>query len=84
LRLLKTLQREDLNPIDRARAFMRLHTEFGFTHAEIGKKMGKSREYVSNSLRLLALPQDIMMALARTKDFRRAYTTVDDVVRSTR
>lgn len=65
--IIENLQREDLNPIDRARAFMRLHTEFGFTHAEIGKKMGKSREYVSNSLRLLALPQDIMMALQERK-----------------
>lgn len=67
LAIIENLQREDLNPIDRARAFMRLHTEFGFTHAEIGKKMGKSREYVSNSLRLLALPQDIMIALGERK-----------------
>jgi ParB family chromosome partitioning protein len=67
LAIIENLQREDLNPIDRAWAFMRLHSEFGFTHAEIGKKMGKSREYVSNSLRLLALPQDIMTALAERK-----------------
>ncbi len=67
LAIIENLQREDLNPIDRARAFMRLHTEFGFTHAEIGKKMGKSREYVSNSLRLLAMPQDIMTALSERK-----------------
>lgn len=65
--IIENLQREDLNPIDRARAFMQLHTEFGLTHAEIGKKMGKSREYVSNSLRLLALPQDIMDALGERK-----------------
>ncbi len=64
LAIIENLQREDLNPIDRARAFMQLHAEFGFTHAEIGKKMGKSREYVSNSLRLLAMPQDIMEALS--------------------
>ncbi len=67
LAIIENLQREDLNPIDRAWAFMRLHSEFGFTHAEIGKKMGKSREYVSNSLRLLALPQDIMTALQERK-----------------
>jgi ParB family transcriptional regulator, chromosome partitioning protein len=67
LAIIENLQREDLNPIDRAWAFMRLHQEFGFTHAEIGKKMGKSREYVSNSLRLLALPQDIMVALQERK-----------------
>ncbi len=67
LAIIENLQREDLNPIDRARAFMQLHTEFGFTHAEIGKKMGKSREYVSNSLRLLAMPQDIMEALSERR-----------------
>lgn len=67
LAIIENLQREDLNPIDRAWAFMRLHSEFGFTHAEIGKKMGKSREYVSNSLRLLALPQEIMTGLAERK-----------------
>jgi ParB family chromosome partitioning protein len=67
LAIIENLQREDLNPIDRARAFMQLHTEFGFTHAEIGKKMGKSREYVSNSLRLLAMPQEIMEALSERR-----------------
>lgn len=63
LAIIENLQREDLNPIDRARAFARLADEFGLTHAQIGKKMGKSRAYVSNSLRLLQLPQDIMDAL---------------------
>ena len=63
LAIIENLQREDLNPIDRARAFARLADEFGLTHAQIGKKMGKSRAYVSNSLRLLQLPQDIMEAL---------------------
>jgi ParB family chromosome partitioning protein len=67
LAIIENLQREDLNPIDRARAFMQLHAEFGFTHAEIGKKMGKSREYVSNSLRLLAMPQEIMEALSERR-----------------
>lgn len=67
LAIIENLQREDLNPIDRATAFMRLHTEFGFTHGEIGKKMGKSREYVTNSLRLLTMPQDIMTALSERK-----------------
>lgn len=63
LAIIENLQREDLNPIDRAMAFEKLGTEFGFSHAEIGKKMGKSREYVSNSLRLLQLPDDIRQAL---------------------
>ena len=67
LAIIENLQREDLNPIDRARAFLRLAEEFTLTHAQIGKKMGKSREYVSNSLRLLQLPQEIMDGLQAKK-----------------
>jgi len=67
LAIIENLQREDLNPIDRARAFLRLHEEFGLTHSEVGKKMGKSREYVSNTLRLLSLPQEIMDALGEKR-----------------
>lgn len=67
LAIIENLQREDLNPIDRARAFARLVEEFGFKHVQIGQKMGKSREYVSNSLRLLSLPQEIQSALSTGK-----------------
>lgn len=67
LAIIENLQREDLNPIDRARAFLRLQDEFKFTHSEIGAKMGKSREYVSNTLRLLTLPQEVVDALAEKK-----------------
>ncbi len=63
LAIIENLQREDLNPVDRARAFERLANEFGFKHSQIAEKVGKSREYVSNSLRLLALPSDILDAL---------------------
>lgn len=67
LAIIENLQREDLNPIDRADAFLRLHEEFKLTHGDIGKKMGKSREYVSNTLRLLNLPPEIRAALAERK-----------------
>ncbi|HXK38072.1 MAG TPA: ParB/RepB/Spo0J family partition protein [Candidatus Paceibacterota bacterium] len=67
LAIIENLQREDLNPVDRALSFARLANEFSLKHAEIAKKVGKSREYVSNSLRLLALPQDIMTALQTGK-----------------
>lgn len=67
LAIIENLQREDLNAVDRARAFMRLIDEFSLTHAEVGKKMGKSREYVSNSLRILQMPQDILDALQAGK-----------------
>jgi ParB family chromosome partitioning protein len=61
--IIENLQREDLNAIDRARAFERLAKEFNLNNVEIGKKVGKSREYVSNSLRLLSLPDEIQGAL---------------------
>lgn len=63
LAIIENLQREDLNPVDRAMAFARLANEFNLKHTEIAAKVGKSREYVSNTLRLLALPQDILDAL---------------------
>lgn len=65
LAIIENLQREDLNPIDRALAFNRLVSEFGLKHAEVGVRVGKSREYVSNTLRILLLPQDMQDALAR-------------------
>lgn len=65
LAIIENIQREDLNPIDRARAFDKLATEFKFKHAEIAKKVGKSREYVSNSIRILSLPEEIQNALSQ-------------------
>ena len=67
LAIIENLQREDLNSVDRARAFRRLVDEFGFKHAEIGKKVGKSREYVSNTLRILDLSEEILAALSSGK-----------------
>jgi len=64
LAIIENLQREDLNAIDRAKAFHRLYTEFGLKHNEIAKRVGKSREYVSNTLRILSLPQEMQDALA--------------------
>ncbi|MEK7107612.1 MAG: ParB/RepB/Spo0J family partition protein [Patescibacteria group bacterium] len=67
LAIIENLQREDLNAIDRARAFKRLVDEFGFKHHQIGTKIGKSREYVSNSMRILALSEEILQALSEGK-----------------
>lgn len=67
LAIIENLQREDLNVVDRARAFLRLTSEFKFTHNEIAKKMGRSREYVSNSLRILSLPEEILQGLSEGK-----------------
>ncbi|MEK7572341.1 MAG: ParB/RepB/Spo0J family partition protein [Patescibacteria group bacterium] len=67
LAIIENLQREDLNAVDRARAFFQLVSEFKFTHNEVAKKMGRSREYVSNSLRILSLPEEILIALSEGK-----------------
>ena len=67
LAIIENLQREDLNAIDRARAFQRLQKEFDLNNTQIGKKVGKSREYVSNSLRLLNLPEEMQNAVMAGK-----------------
>lgn len=64
LAIIENLQREDLNPIDRARAFERLVKEFDFKQGDIAEKVGKSREYVSNTIRLLLLPAHMQLALS--------------------
>ena len=63
LAIIENLQREDLNAIDRAKALQKLIEEFGITQAECAAKIGKSREYVANSLRLLTLPDDMQNAI---------------------
>lgn len=67
LAIIENLQREDLNPVERARSFNQLAEEFGLKHIQVAQKIGKSREYVSNSIRLLALPSDILDALSAGK-----------------
>jgi ParB family chromosome partitioning protein len=63
LALLENVQREDLNPIERAIAFRQLTNDFGLKQREVGEKMGKSREFVANSLRILSLPEEMQKAL---------------------
>lgn len=63
LAIIENLQREDLNAIDRAKALAQLVDSFGLSHSEVGAKVGRSREYVSNSIRLLLLPEDIQQAV---------------------
>ncbi|MFC1614994.1 ParB/RepB/Spo0J family partition protein [Patescibacteria group bacterium] len=63
LAIIENLQREDLNPLDRALAFKKLVDDFGFTKADVARKIGRSREYVANTLRMLMLPQEILDSL---------------------
>jgi ParB family chromosome partitioning protein len=63
LAIIENLQREDLNPIERAQAFKKLVDEFRLRHHEIASRVGKSREYVTNTIRLLLLPVEIQTAV---------------------
>lgn len=63
--LIENLQREDLNPVEEARALQKLIADFGFSQDEVAQKIGRSRPAVSNSLRLLQLPEKILEELAQ-------------------
>ena len=61
--LIENIQREDLNPIEEAEAYMVLSNKYGLSHKEIAQKVGKKRVTVSNSMRLLKLPPEIRKSL---------------------
>lgn len=67
LAIIENVVRADLNAVERAMAYQRLADEFKLNWAEIGRKVSKSREYVSNTVRILMLPQDILDALSKGK-----------------
>ena len=61
--IIENLQREDLNPMEQARAFERLSREFGLTQEQIASRTGKDRASIANFIRLLKLPEEIQNAL---------------------
>jgi ParB family transcriptional regulator, chromosome partitioning protein len=61
--IIENLQREDLNPMEQARAFERLSREFGLTQEQIAARTGKDRASIANFIRLLKLPEDVQNAL---------------------
>ena len=63
--LVENLAREDLNPVEEGRAFIRLNREFGLSHDEIAARIGKSRPYVTNITRLLELPLPVVTMIER-------------------
>jgi len=63
LALVENLQREDLGPLERARAYRRLMSEFGITQEQVAQRVGKSQPSIANSVRLLQLPQQILTSL---------------------
>ncbi|KKT36993.1 MAG: ParB-like protein partition protein [Candidatus Gottesmanbacteria bacterium GW2011_GWB1_44_11c] len=80
--LVENVQREDLNPIERAQAFQRLVEEFGLYVGEIAKRIGKSESYVSNTMRLLGLPdaiKDGLISGAISEGHARAIAGLGDI-----
>ena len=79
--IVENVQRSDLNAIDRAKAFERLILEFGFSNADISKRVSKSASYVSNSLKLLTLPdalKDGLLSGQISEGHARALSSIDD------
>ena len=61
--IVENIQRDDLNPIEEAKGYKRLNQEFDYDHESISKLMSKSRSHISNTLRLLTLPKDVIAML---------------------
>jgi ParB-like partition proteins len=79
--IVENVQREDLNPIERAQAIKRLRDEFGLEVQEIAERIGKSSSYISNSLKLLSLPdalKDGILTGMITEGHARALATIED------
>lgn len=79
--IVENVQRVDLNPLERAQGFKRMMDEFGLGTAEIAQRVGKSQSYVSNSLRLLTLPdalKDALLAGIVTEGHIRALAAIED------
>lgn len=81
LALVENVQREDLNPIERAKAFQRLVAEFNLLKSEIAKRIAKSPSYISNTLKLLELPdalKDGLLSGLITEGHARALQGIQD------
>ena len=59
--IVENVQRQDLNPIEEARGYQRLVDDFNYNQEKLSQFIGKSRSYIANSLRLLALPQEVLL-----------------------
>jgi ParB family chromosome partitioning protein len=79
--LVENLQREDLNPIERARAYQRLLQEFQMTQEGVARRVGRSQSSVANTIRLLALPPEVLGAVEAgriSEGHARALLSMDD------
>src|SRR5688572_4718461 len=81
--LIENLQREDLNPLEEARAYQRLIDEYQYKHDQLATVLGKSRSHISNLMRLLTLPEKVQVKLMEgqiTMGHARALITADNPV----
>lgn len=79
--IVENVQRQDLNPLERAQAYTRLMDEFGLTNGEIAQRVGKSTAYISNTIRLLTLPdaiKDALMGGQTTEGHARALSALEE------
>ena len=80
--IVENVQRVDLNPLERSQAYKRLIDEFGLTATEVGQRVGKSGPYVSNTLRLLELPdalKDGLLSSSITEGHAKALLGLEDI-----
>lgn len=79
--IVENVQRIDLNPLERAQAYQRLMDEFDLTNSEIAARVGKSPSYISNTIRLLTLPdalKDALMSGQTTEGHSRSLSSLED------
>lgn len=79
--IVENVQRQDLNPLERAQAYKRLMDEFGLTNSEISQRVAKSPSYISNTVRLLTLPdalKDALMSGQTSEGHVRALSALED------
>ena len=79
--IVENVQRIDLNPLERAQAYKKLMEDFNLTNSEISQRVAKSPSYISNTIRLLTLPdalKDALMSGATTEGHARALTALED------
>ena len=65
--IVENVQRDDLNPLEEAQGYKRLINEFSYDHEKVSKIIGKSRSHITNTLRLLSLPKDVLNLLEKRK-----------------
>ena len=65
--IVENVQRHDLNPIEEAYGYQKLINEFGYDHEKVAKFIGKSRSHISNCLRLLSLPKEVIELIEKNK-----------------